>query len=660
MKQIELPQEHVTNNNRQKHMRGVSLSCAFVTIVTIAFLLVRKISEYDIWFHLTLGREIIQNRSIPVIDTFSLLNKGRAFHDSQWLFQVLAAAGFSSMGVYWLQLLQAGLWGLTFWAVYRSVRTWGSVPGSYLLLLIVAFACEERFTIRPELVSIAMIALIYLQLQQNRFHKPADMALLFVLQVIWTNCHGIFIIGPLMAGCYLVVAVTRDLSNRDFSDSRRLALLTLLLTVACLITPYGWDGLKFTWLLATQVGPSAPSIFRSVYDLRPPFGPSSRSVIAFWFYFALVAAFFSSLLTIVIHDRRKIPYARVMIVSAMFVLSLTGIRNIPLFAVVAAPLIAEIFAATEPKRIRRITAALTTVVMIAGLMVWSPRPALNHLITWIPYRFGLGVAADYVPLGLPAFLDRIRFNGPIYNTQGLGGFYEFHGYPRRIPFLDGRFEAYDPQVLYRLVETTFNAYRNPEPWYALEKRFGFQGLLLENGSGDSIGLLPLIAKDNRWRLVYLDYAASFWLRTDQPDLPPAVDQTTLTALIDNVANSVQAENLGVFLEKTERFPIQRLRLLELAESRWQTAEFTKNLGLLQMNLGQLDEAESTFKRLLTRHPKSLQTLLTLAQIALLRGDRTGAENYLIRGAELYPNDADVRENLAAIRGTGSKAPERNP
>jgi len=646
--------------NKQQLIQIVSLLSVIAAIIIITFLLVRKISEYDIWFHLTLGREIIKNGSLPVLDTFSLLNKGRAFHDSQWLFQVLAASGYRHMGTYWLQLLQVGLWGTVFWTVYRAVRLWNSVSKSCLLLVLVAFACEERFSIRPELVSVAMLAFFYLRLLQGKFRKPADIALLFVLQVIWTNSHGIFIIGPFMSGCYLIAACAKDYARREFSESRKLTLLTTLLLMACIITPYGWDSLKFAWLLATQVSPSGPSIFRLVYDLRPPFGISSRSVIAFWFYFALVAAYFSSMLAVTLLDRRSIPHARVLIVFAMFALSLTGIRNIPLFAVVAAPLVAEIFAAGENQRIRRIAVALTAVALITGAMVWSPRPAINQLLTWVPYRFGLGAAADYVPLGLPAFLDRIRFTGPIYNTQNLGGFYEFHGYPDRIPFLDGRFEAYDPHVLYNLIETTFNAHLRPEPWYELEKRFGFQGLLLENGSGDSIGLLPVISKDNRWRLVYLDYAASFWLRTDRPDLPPAVDLAAVATLVHGVGNVAQAENLDMFLEKTSLYQMQRLRLLEQAENRWKTAYFTKSLGLLQMDLGELEAAETTFKRLLAHYPESLQTLMTLSQIALLRGDRISAENYLVKGLESFPNDADLRENLAAIRQADTKRLNRKP
>lgn len=631
---------------------------ALVTIAVSLFLLVRTISEYDIWFHLTLGREILHTGSLPVIDTFSLMNRGRVFHDSQWLFQVLAAAGYQYWGAYWLQLLQVGLWGIAFRAVYQSVRIWGSALKSWLLLLVVVVACEERFSIRPELISVAVLTLLYWRLQSGRFRSVADMAFLVMLQIIWTNSHGIFVIGPFMAGCYALEAVVRDVGQRKFSESRPLILLTVLLALSCLITPYGWDGLKFAWLLATQVGPSAPAIFNSVYDLRPPFGSSSRLVIAFWFYFALVVACFSSLIAVALHDRRKIPIARFLILVAMFVLSLTGIRNIPLFAVVAAPFIAEAFSLIDSQRSRGIISACVATSLLAGALVWSPRPALNHLVTWVPYRFGLGLSSDYMPLGLPGFLERIHFSGAIYNSQNLGGFYEFHGYPRRIPLLDGRFEAYNPQELNSLYETAFNAVSHPESWYALEKRFDFQGLLLENGSADSLGLLPLIAKESKWTLVYLDNAASFWLRSDRIGLPPEFGEADISRLVEHVGNVAQVDNLDIFLDKTLRYPAQRIHLLELAEKRWKMVHHTRNLGLLQMNLGKLEAAEATFKRLLARYPDSLLTLTTLSQIALLRGDRVGAEDYLLQGLARFPDDTDLRDNLAAVRQAGNLRPNR--
>jgi uncharacterized membrane protein YhaH (DUF805 family) len=499
-----------------------------------------------------------------------------------------------------------------------------------------------------------MVSFFYLRLLHKQHQTGRDIALLVILQVIWTNSHGVFVIGPFLAGCYLLEALIHGIRGHGYTRVRSLGILTSLLAAACLVTPYGLDSLRFAWLIASQVTPEGPSFFKSVYELKSPLGDSSRKTIAFWFYLTLIVSFLITLVALALTRRREIPLARSAIVATLLAISLTGIRNMPLFAIVAAPIIAEYLSLLGASRHRRLCGALITAMLGTATLVWSPRPAFNHLVTWVPYRFGVGISPDYIPVGLPRYLNMIGFSGPIFNSQTLGGFYAFHGYPARLPFYDGRLESYDPQELEQVASVAANASSRPDDWNGLLDRYGFQGLLLEHGSSEASGLLPLIASGSDWRLVYLDQAASFWLRTRRANLPPEVDESIISGLVNQVQNYVQAENLDFFLDKYTRYPDLRLVLLERANSRWGTAYFTRNLGLLQLNMGKLGAAEMTFQGLLKRYPKSLKTLTTLSQIALLRGDIKSAEEYMNRAVRYYPNDPELRENLALIRKAASR------
>jgi tetratricopeptide (TPR) repeat protein len=327
----------------------------------------------------------------------------------------------------------------------------------------------------------------------------------------------------------------------------------------------------------------------------------------------------------------------------------------PLFAVAAAPLIAENFSLLASVRLQRICGAVMAAAMAIALLVWSPRPALNSLRTWDTYRFGLGMSGDYVPLGLPAFLDRIGFSGPVFNSQTLGGFYEYHGSPRRIPFYDFRLEDYDLTQLQQVFDATFTAQANPAGWQDLLRRYDFRGVLLEHSrSAEAGGLLPLLARDPAWRLVYLDYAASFWMRTDQLQLPPPVDRAVLQSLVAGINSAAQAENLDTFLATTASFPEVRTPLLEMAVSRWEDPVLLTNLGILKMQAGAYPEAEQLFKRVLVQKPDSRLTLSTLAQIALDRGDPATALTYLQRALKYFPADPDLRANYALVRQAAGK------
>ena len=634
--------------NNEKIYRVV---IALLVISVIGFFLIQKVSEYDIWFHMAMGKEILRSGAVPVLDKFSLLNYGRVYHDSQWLFQVIAAAGYRFAGFWWLQALQVGCWGLTFVFVYLACRVWCPSIAAWLIVLVTAIACEDRFSIRPEIVTVLMVSVYYWWLQQGRYRSMPGMAVLTLAQIIWTNCHGVYVIGPFMVGCYLLEALSYDWQRKQYSETRRLAYLFCAVAIGCLITPNGLAGVKFVWQLLGEVSPAASKVFKGLYDMSPLFGDVSRTTVAFWFYYVLLAGFVSAFIFTIYCRKGRLPLARTLIVVAMLVTSLTGIRNMPLFAVVVAPLIAEYLSLIKVQRYRIASMTATGVAIVVAMLIWSPRPAWEQFKILAPHNFGFGLSPDYVPLKLPQLLDQLDFSGPVFNSQNLGGFYEFHGYPRRIPFFDGRFEAYEPDALLSTYETAANATAQPERWNDLLRKYGFRGLLIENGSADAAGLLPIIARAPQWRLVYLDYAASFWLRADYPRQLPTVTAEEISALVAGATNYPNMENIFLFLDNAALYPDLRLKLIEQASHRWVNQFTLKNLGLLQLNSGNLEQADRAFQRLLELSPRSRLTLTTLAQIALARGDRQKAEKYLLQGLNFYPNDPSLRENLEVVRGT---------
>ncbi|MDA8431552.1 MAG: hypothetical protein M0Z60_01160 [Nitrospiraceae bacterium] len=618
----------------------------------IGLFLIRKVNEWDVWFHLAIGRDILKNGGLPALDHFTLLSMGRPLHDSQWLFQVLLAAGYRTAGFWWLEAVQIGLWGLTLWFVYRAARVWANAPAAWILLTAVAIVSEERFTVRPELVTVLMIALFYWLLQQGKYRSPAGMALLICLQILWTNSHGVYVIGPFLAGCYLVAAVVSGARRRVYAEARSLGILTGALAVSTLVNPYGWEGLRFAWVLFTEVGTAASPFKNSVFEFQSPFTRSSREALVFWPYLALISAFIFSWLAAFFMRRRELSLARTLVGFGMLAVSLTARRNMPLFALVAAPLIAEQISLIGKGRIRRTVGASVVVVMAAAAMVTSPRPALDDLVNWVPYRFGVGVSSDFVPLSLPSFLARIGFSGPVFTSHTLGGFYEFFGPPGSLPFYDARFEAYDRDEIQKVFDIVDTARQRPDRWDDFVRRYGFRGLLIGHQSAEA-ELLPLVSSDHAWRLVYLDQAASFWMRTDRQPLPPAVDAGAIEALAAAATNYVRGDNIDCFARRAAMPQEWRLTLFARTSRFWEDPAALKDLGLMQIQAGRLGDSGRTFRRLLSFDPKSRSTLSTLAEIALRGGDRKTAEEYLLTALRYYPNDPDLRGNLAVARGTGA-------
>jgi len=639
--------------NPFKQERAVAVIIGIPVVLAISFFLVCQVSEYDIWYHMAMGQQILGNGKLPIIDNLCLLNLGRPIHAHLWLFQILAAAGYAVANFWWLQGMQILFWGATFLFVYRSTRVWTTPLVAWLLLLIAAIACEERFSIRPEIVSYLMIAVFYWRLQQKKYHSTAEITFFVALQWIWTNSHGLFPIGPFLIGCYLIGAAIKAKLAGERGELRSLGILTASVTLACFITPNGLENIRYVWLLVTTVSPMASEMFKfdsyAMYELASPLGETSRHLIPFWFYLPIVAAFLITLAAAARNRWQNLPFERIIIALAMLATSMTGMRNMPIFVIVAAPLTAELLSLLDSAFIKRVCWSAVASIVAVTAFFWSPRPALNQLMTWTPYRFGIGLSTDYIPWGLPAFLDRMNFSGPIFNSQTLGGFYSYYGYNKRIPFYDYRLEDYDQNELLKVYKATFTAVAQPSGWKTLMRRYGFQGILLENGSTtETAGLLPLISSDPNWRLVYLDYAASFWIRADVDQASPAIGSTTVMNLVAGMGNAVQAENLDSFLEQSGLYPEIREELLDKATGRWDNAVLLTNAGIIKMRAGNYNEAEQLFKRLQSIKPDSRVTLATLAQIELIRGDTEAAEQYLRKALRHYPNDPDLRQNLNAV------------
>ncbi len=641
---------HQDSNSKDSRYKGINFYPALLFIPIIAFFLVRRISDSDMWFHLAVGKVILATWSLPATDQLSLLNLGQPVKSFLWFFQTTAAAGYPLAGAWWLHLLQLAILSLTLYLVFRSTRAWASPVTAWLLLLATVIASSERFSLRPEIISTLMIALYYYRLQQGKYHSLAEMAIFFILQVLWTNSHGIFVIGPVLAGCYLAEALLKGLTDRGYKGAKPLGILTGITAAACIVSPYGPENLRYAWRLFVESNPLVPKLSNSTYEMAAALGEISRTLLPFWFYFFLIVAFAVSCLAVILYRRQQLPIARTLIGFCLLAASMTGMKNMPIFAMIAAPLIAENLSILARIRIRHICYAVIIVAMAVAATIWSPRPAFHYLKTWATYRFGLGLSADYVPLKLPEFLGSIGFSGPIFNSMEQGGFYGYHGYPDRIPFYDSRLQDYDPHSVIAVNEAVVNASQNPATWHALEQRFAFRGILLGNQPDDkeAAGLLPLLAADPSWRLVYLDYAASFWLRVDQNNLPPAIDKNALISLVDISANFAQAENINFFLEKTGQLPELRLKLLEKAVRQWENSELLISLGQFEMQSGNYADAEKHFTRVLGYKPDSRLTLTTIAQLALFRNDRNTAEKYLRQALRHHPRDPELLENLNTI------------
>ncbi|NIM00722.1 MAG: hypothetical protein GTN89_07360, partial [Acidobacteria bacterium] len=333
----------------------------------VASFLIHELCSLDVWWQLAIGEDILQHFRVPNTNLYSVAALDRPYHDSHWLFQVVLALFHRAVGLPGAVLLMAIVWGLTLTVLYREVRAFIKTAAATLLGFLVLGASAERFLPRPELVTFVMIVLFYSRLRRGRFETAGQIALLVLLQVIWLNSHGLFVIGPFMVGCYWLVEAVSFLRKR----ANRFKWLTVSLVSICvslLVTPHGLSALRYSLLLFSEVGSNAPEHMRQVNELSPVFGAAATGGSAVWFFIALLA------LTVlgVALNFKQVPFARLLIVVGLGFAAFSGRRNIVLFALVAAPFAAENLSVfiTRLGAARRVRLALKS-LLGAILVVWS-------------------------------------------------------------------------------------------------------------------------------------------------------------------------------------------------------------------------------------------------------------------------------------------------
>jgi hypothetical protein len=501
-------------------------------------------------------------------------------------------------------------------------------------------ASAERFLARPEIVSFVMIAAFYLLLQDKKYRSLWGSLALGLLQVVWINCHGLFVVGPFLVACYWTVAVAARLRGRT-SDFVPLTRTLLAVLVATLITPFGFEGWHYAGLLLFEVSSQDTGVFTSLGELSSVFGAGTRAAPAFWFFVTLL--FLAALAAASVVFRGRVS-SRLLIVVGLGAAAFSGRRNMALFALVAAPFVAEYardFVSRDWRAPRNMALASAIVIL-----AWAAFPLSGgyYVMMEFPARFGLGVTPSFFPHGLTSFLERTHFEGQVLNSNTLGGYYLYHNYPHRIPLTDGRWEVVDQAVLEKILYES----RDAVAWRDLVRRFEIRGILLAHTSPEAAALLPALRVAPEWRLVYYDQAASFWMPADAPHGPPAValdDPRTLPVL----ARVDDGLILNAFLAGVGAGELQLRILDQTLAFGHHRAVLLEQRGMLEVAMGRLREAQRTFAALLEEVPGHLLALNELAFLAYGRGDLQEAASLLEKALALDPDNRELRGNYERIQ-----------
>jgi hypothetical protein len=491
-------------------------------------LAIHRLFAYDIWWQIAAG-EWIASHGLPSVDPFSYGFPGGEWIEPRWLWCLLAYSVFSAFGVNFLILLKVLLLGVSFGLFLRLGRgqpRWAVAAGMTLLLI----AAYERFAVRPELLSFAALLFVFLAVQRYRGGDERWLWTLPVLQLVWSNAHTLWILGPVTLWIIVVaewvearLAPRFAFARRDDTISgtrwRRLTLVTVVTTIVTLINPYFFRGVMFPFGLFREI--SAGHMFsEAISELRSPF--SSYFFAADFRTIGYLAVIVVSAASFVA-NRKRLSLSRLALWAAYLFLSIEAWRNVSLFGFVAGSIamlnLGEATRAGAGKPVTPIVAWGVRAVVGLFVLVMIPlvvtdrfqRSQLSHK------RFGFGVSDHRFPVRALAFVDEQGLPTPVMHALGDGGYVLFEGGPRSA-YADGRLEVYDSTDLEYAFQVTWSGEGLEEE----TERTGVRVVLVRN----DIGYRPLLRQLERnpeWLPVYFDHLHIVYLRAG-PDTESLVQR----------------------------------------------------------------------------------------------------------------------------------------
>jgi hypothetical protein len=485
--------------------RGLLVVVFLAIIFTLA---TQPITDPDFWWHLKTGQYLVETRSIPHTDIFSNLRFGSEWVTHEWLSEVVIYAVFRTLGLGGLIVVFSLLLIAAFCLVYERCRKRGApiyVAGAALLLG--AASTMPTWGVRPQIFSLVLAAIFISFLDRySRREALPSIWWLAPLMVLWANLHAGFAFGLVLivltiAGLLLDWFLLRKHSLGDvWQHIRTLCWLLLICVAAVCLNPNG--ARLYSYPFETL---SSPAMMQYIREWRSPdFHNPLFQALAL-----LLLATFSAL---VLSGKRVRP-GELLILAVTAWATLRSARNVPFFALVATPLLAEhswtfitkhnwghwLSASDrqeleERSSLKVVLNVLLLVLVLIVVTVSARRAIADQPIT----------ETQEFPAAAVDFILAQRPPQPIYNEYVWGGYLIWRLYPEYRVYIDGRADVYGD----RLVEEWLDIHDGKTRWRESLDRYGIRTVLIK----PDIALASLLRQDSGWQRVFEDEEAVIFVR----------------------------------------------------------------------------------------------------------------------------------------------------
>ncbi len=475
---------------------------AFVAIVAVGLfaMAARNVTDPDVWWHLRTGQLILQNHAVFHTDPYSFTKLGQPWVNHEWLSDVLIFSVYRLAGWGGLIVTFAAITSVTFMLVFVRCE-----DGTYLAVAFAvwaAMASAPAWGVRPQTLSL-FFASLFLFLLERWYVRPKVLWYTLPLMVLWVDLHAGFAVGI----AFMILFLAGDVLDIALGFGRwsefqvRLRKLSVAIAACLAIVPLNPYGMRMYW-----------------YPLRTVYSKSIEGYISEWsspnfhqsMYLPALLMLLAILVAVAISPLRLRARELLLLLVTVWA-ALHSARHIPLFALVAAPILSNLVHAWTREN-------WSLFDSVKGTSYNSATQLVNVIVLAAFFSFGGFRVRSIVraqnevekrtfPVSAVSFLRENRLPAPLFNSYNWGGYLIWELYPEYPVYVDGRADLYGDRFLDQFAGT----YEISNPaWRVPLGEWGIRTVLVSPDAplASALRLTP------GWKEVYVDSQAVIFSRTN--------------------------------------------------------------------------------------------------------------------------------------------------
>lgn len=494
------------NSSRAKSFFLPSIADLIFVVILLFLSLYGKsgmLGDGDTGYHIRAGEYIVKTLSVPTQDIFSFHSPPLPWTAHEWLSEVIMYLLHDAWGLTGVVIFFAFLIALVHYLLFKILRSYDSnILWTILVIILVIGSSLIHWLARPHIFSLLLMVGWYYLLESWHYGRMNRLYLLPLTMILWVNLHGGFLGGFMLVGAYLLGNLFSMLTAPSSEQTHyrqkctQLVLWTCACLFACLMNPHGYYIFLFPFKLTSN---------KYIMDHVAEFlSPNFHDHMPFKYLLFLMISLFAI-------TKKRIETAELILVLLFTNMALYSARYIPLFALIAAPIITRqtnsipllpdsAFARFWRKR----TENIAIIDASTKGCFWPAAAVLIIVIAAMSGKIHHTFDKKVKPVDAVEFLKREHINGKMFNDDEFGDYVIYATWPNYKVFFDGRSDMYGTAM----IKEYFKIINFKPEWEELLDKYNITWIFY----GTDSTLIRYLQHRPDWCLIYSDTVGSIFVK----------------------------------------------------------------------------------------------------------------------------------------------------